>query len=385
MRKLFVFPILLVVPSFLTLGQELINLDEALKNKGEMLLSEIAVDIDIVKLETTSDCYFYKPLDIQLINGRIYFYDKKINEFFIYDEDGMFIRKFGKHGKGPNEFVNIKKFTFNSNKDELIVYTQEKKIIKYDLDGELIESIIIKENPFTILPYKNCYLGYYPAPTCLENKGYALSLIGKNGELQKRFFNELCCESRDAILFNGLYPYKNELRFWDCAYYMVYGISQDFEISRLYNFSSKKKMPKQYFSSLESFQYAAKTYLTIQNIVESDDYLFIKGRYQSFGTGMYVVYDKKNKESISLQDDDFNKIGIRDDMLSSLYFWPFENLTNGKLVFSVEVLELKEKLDNIDKGQNFLLKEKHEQFRNIIDSSNINDNPILFIVKIEND
>lgn len=382
-KPLFIFLIHFLIYNNICFGQLDINLDKALENKGELLLNEIASGIDFVKLETTNNCLFNDPSEIKIINERIYFYDRKLSQFFIFGRDGKFIKSFGQQGKGPNEYVNIQNFAFDKIKNELIIFTRERKMLKYNLNGDLTGTCPVNASTFSLLPLNGQYIGYYPSPVCLENKKYILSLFDSNGILKNSYFTNIPCQERDAILFNRFYPFGDELRFWDCSIDTVYSIDYKFDVRPVYSFSSKRIMPHEMYSSFNSYQAGLHQYMTIQKIMESDRYLFIKGMAQTYGTGMYVVYDKSTGKSNLLQDDDFKKIGIKDNMISPLYFWPNEILADGTMVCCSQIPDLKEIFTNFDGKSKFLLQNKYQELKKIVENSKIDDNPILFLIKLK--
>ena len=137
------------------------------------------------------------------------------------------------------------------------------------------------------------------------------------------------------------------------------------------------------YSSQNLYQSGVKQYISIQKIMESDRYLFIKGRAQSYGTGMFIVFDKNSSKSFVLQDDDFKKIGVKDNMISPLYFWPNEILTDGRMVCNFEIMDLKTIFKEVNSSSKFLLHHKFQQLKNVVESSKMDDNPILFLIKLK--
>jgi hypothetical protein len=380
----FVFSILIFCHYYLGISQVEIDLDKALQNKGELLINEIASDIDFVKLETTDNCYFYSPSDILIVNSKIFFYDRKLSQFFMFNYDGKFIKKFGQRGKGPNEYLNVQNFAYDKTSSQLFIFTREKKIFKYTLNGDLAGSITINANPLSMLPLNGRYIGFYPSPVCLENKNFYLSFFNMEGIFQKSFFTNIPCQERDAVLFNRFYQFNDAIRFWDCGNDTVYSINSNFHVNSAYTFSSKRMMPYQMYGSLNLYQTGVNNYITVQNFMESDRFIFIKGRAHSFGTGMFVVYDKSNNKSVVLQDDDFNKIGLKDNLISSLYFWPLQILHDGRMVCCVEIADLKAIIHEPGVKMKFLMQDKFEQLKIVVSNSKIDDNPILFLIKLKN-
>ncbi len=384
---LFAFLVLfffLMLSSTTSICQVEINLDLALKKKAECKLSKIAIDIEFIKLETSIESSFYYPQDVHLIGDRIYFFDKKISQFFIFTLEGKFVRKFGNKGKGPNEFISVQDFLFDKYSNEFIVLTREKKMLKFDLDGNLIGSLSLPSNPYSLAVNKSNFIAYYPVPTCIENEGCKLSVIDRNGKHVKRFEKNRDCGTRDVILFNSFFMIDDNLRFWECVDNTMYNVDVNLNITQAYSFSSKRLMPKEDYSSLARFQAGVHNYITIQKLMEADRFLFIKGRSRSYGTGMFVVYDKSTHSCISLQDEDLEKIGFRDDLTSPMYFWPMQILNDGRAICVVEIMDLKARFkDSLINEENCVFPSKYTALKRIVENSSIDDNPMLFLITLK--
>jgi len=359
-------------------------LTKHITKKGELLLSEIADDVDFIKLQTTKDNYFYSPSNIKIVNGRIYFFDRKLGQFFIFNIDGNFISKFGTKGKGPNEYVEIQDFSYNNYRNVLTAFTRENKVLTYDLDGKLLKSCNLKSSPLHLIPFSSGYIGYYPSPICIGNNGNQLSTFNESGKHLESFAKNESCEKRDAVLFHQIYLHQNEIRFWDCSIDTVFSLNSQLQVNPVYSFCSIHAMPKNLFSSINSFQAGAREYLTIQNLFESIGYLFIRGRIGSYGTGLYLVYDKRNNRSFVLQDNDLKKVGIKDNLVSTLFFWPNDIVNDGRMACFFEIIDLKERLKESGDKMNLKYSNKFKALKALIENSDSNDNPILFLIKLKN-
>lgn len=104
-------------------------------------LSEIAKSVRIVPLETNSDCY------VESI-GRIFFGKEHIvfstrgsrNDLFLFTINGEFIRKIGRQGKGPGEYVNIRDISvLEDNKMVYVTTGTRGKLLGYSFGGRFIK------------------------------------------------------------------------------------------------------------------------------------------------------------------------------------------------------------------------------------------------------
>lgn len=327
---------------FISSGQQIIlDLDNELKHQAVVLSSSVIDKIEYIIPETTPESVFFYPSFIHLVENHIYFYDQKLSQFFIFRKDGKFIKRFGEIGRGPNEYVRVKNFFYDPGSKNFIIYSEEHKILRYNLKGEVVESYEIKSNPFNLLVRQGQFYGFFPFPTCMLNNGFSLSSISQVGKIQHNYYKNDYCENGDIILFNSFYLFGDSIRFWDSSMNQVLSCDARNNVAPFLQFRSKRLMPKQYLSSMDQFQNGAHNFITIHKIMESARFLFIRGRATDYGTGMYIMYDKNQKVARVLQDNSEYAIGIKDDLLGPWYYWPLQILDTGEGVCYFEIIDLK--------------------------------------------
>lgn len=164
------------------------------KESKSLDLSKFADIEKIVSLETTSDCLIKKIDRIFISEEYILIVDLNLNEILLFDIDGYFIRKIGKKGQGPDEYI-MWNDVFYDNESKLIYANEriKREIFIYDLDGNLLKK---RKSNFwftNLCKIGNNYWVY--TPYFEENKnGYSLMLLNEdlsqiNGFLpQKSFF-----------------------------------------------------------------------------------------------------------------------------------------------------------------------------------------------------
>lgn len=105
-------------------------------------ISLISKNIEYIPLETVKESFFDpRNVKVRFNDSLILLSDgSRILEF---NRKGKFIRKIGKTGKGPGEYLKI--FNFDLNKDTLY-YTSSgtKAVTKYSLRGEYLGSVNLK-------------------------------------------------------------------------------------------------------------------------------------------------------------------------------------------------------------------------------------------------
>lgn len=98
----------------------------------------------VVKLETTQDSLIgsVDKIIIDYTNGDLLVGDyRNARSVFRFTSQGKFIRKYGRIGAGPAEYLRIQDFGVTANGDVIVL--DNKKLIKYNKTGDLLKEIRI--------------------------------------------------------------------------------------------------------------------------------------------------------------------------------------------------------------------------------------------------
>lgn len=99
------------------------------------------MQVRYLALETTEDCLVGGRIDKLESDGPyIFIFDKDNSQAFRFlQEDGSFMNKFGKQGRGPGEYVRISNMSLNRKKKEVcLVDGYGYKLMYFDYDGQLL-------------------------------------------------------------------------------------------------------------------------------------------------------------------------------------------------------------------------------------------------------
>ena len=141
----------------------------------EKMLSEFVSDIEYIRPEAKKGSYF-RLMGINYIGPEfVILYDKHNPQQLAYKRNGEFIGNLGIRGNGPNEYNgNTEAFVFNDLKEIHLFDKYGKKILRYNFDLELINTIPLKEVPDAIGIYSNHFY------VCSYNDDEIMELGGKN-------------------------------------------------------------------------------------------------------------------------------------------------------------------------------------------------------------
>jgi hypothetical protein len=120
-----------------------VNFDKI--EEKEHLASTIFSDMELVKLETTTESVLSDIKNIKFYKDNIYIQDIIFKGVFVFDMKGKFLKKLDKYGRGADEYTSIDDFIIDETKNTLEVLNKKDNYIHiYDIDSfEIINTIKI--------------------------------------------------------------------------------------------------------------------------------------------------------------------------------------------------------------------------------------------------
>jgi hypothetical protein len=128
-----------------TSNLKIIDIDQV-QEEDHILLSEFFSHVKTIILETGDDILLGKINGIQVYNDLIFILDTQQDiGIYIFNRDGKFIRKIGKKGNGPGEYLAVSDFTIDQDNDNIyLLDCDANKIYKYRITGEFEGSITLE-------------------------------------------------------------------------------------------------------------------------------------------------------------------------------------------------------------------------------------------------
>ena len=271
-------------------------------NSKEYDYSNFIDSLKVIRLETNKNSIIGGIRKTVFRNGRFYILDKNHN-LLIFSQEGRFIQKLNKRGKGPEEYIEMRDFFVDDNGNIKILSWQ--KIITYNPELRFIGSIYLKcksksgreLNPIFFMPNgENIFL--FMGSFALKNissKENALFCINKNQKVINEFFpiqydytnlHRMFYKSNASIYYaNGLGNdtiYQIESSDLSPRYVV------DFLDAGISNFDMTRER-SEFFNEFWDQNLKG----NISNIFETDEYLcfnFAQGR-----TMKQVIYNKQKK------------------------------------------------------------------------------------------
>jgi hypothetical protein len=123
----------------------LINIEDIISNEP-IKYSDIFSDFYFIPLETTTESILSNIDNIIFSKDKIFILNRK-KGVYIFSQEGRYINKIDRIGRGPGEYLRPVEFDINPfNKTISILDWSNKKLFIYDFHGNFIKDIMFKEN-----------------------------------------------------------------------------------------------------------------------------------------------------------------------------------------------------------------------------------------------
>jgi hypothetical protein len=406
-----------------------INIVDSLHNEVDrLLLSDAAVDIDIVRLEVNED-HLFNRIDYVTVSGSDIFIGSLGKEVMRYSKDGKFVNTIGSRGQGVGEFLfNLGIKPDSTNLIIRIISSFDNtdfKILNYTFDGTFLGSSEIASSTFRnfynlhqknamydtgeyifILPQLNNLSGnqetdcfsflqyntvtgefraFYNPVNFGHEKDYAEHYVGSHSN------DVYWCEFPAQIVSYGghesvllehndtIYCFNSAMDSLQVRFTMNCGERPDFGIAHAFA------------KDISFFKY-----IYVSKMLESKDFMHLA---VSKSSDQYLLqFDKRNghirtiREKRPIETSSFNVLyrkgefappGFTNDLCGGLPFYP-EHVDKHHWIAKYEAFDLLEKID-IEKLRNadVLIPEKRDKLVDILEHLDEDDNPVLMITTLK--
>lgn len=385
------------------------NIDvESAVGKGRIVnLSEVATDIRYIPLETTAESVIGNVWNVKYSNGKIYISDNKY-AISIFKDDGIFIKKFSRVGRGPEEYVDFSTFQVNDADGGIDILERSGRIIRYDSDGnfiEVIDKLYQKARSQSFVTFSEFKVsGWYESSRVegkMEFKYGVTAFIDSLNILSEKIitsYSSMKTQQVDggmAVYMRIDPPYlikhKDEVKFIMSECDTIFGIDNRGVISDKYvlNYGKYQASKGQDFDSYTNNESNFITLATGFN--ETERYMLFNFNLRALApepiervskgmdgkesvsknTNVYAVFDKKKENLTFLNQPEKGKMGFREDIKGGFPFWPRFAGNRGELINfrnAIDIITLSEE------------NPENQFIGNLASVISENDNPVIIIV-----
>ena len=406
-----------------------IQVDEGLTNKvDELLLSDVAQDIDIIPLETRKESVIGYVFNMAVGEDDIILNElNRVSRFSKHD--GKFINNIGEFGTGPSDFYYCGGVGLNEDRQYVYLFTSPE-IKTYDLNGKFLSTVKIAKpgtqwdaeaNPGadtrTYLYFNGKHVIRRMLPTFDDSKSlWQLGMTDTTGRYIAKYSEPACVAYEEGMNRNnsggkGFEP-EQVRYFWGAnspvinRYYNHVNCLFDSN-DTIYRYSEKEsRLTPRYIlrcgtrPTFQEMHVMGKSYdyfhhAFVKDVLETKDYMFLiteKDR-SSFlqrvdkKTGAIVsienVGELKESSLMKVIQRKVKQPGFTNDLCGGLPFFP-RNQNDRQWVALYEAADLLEQVD-IDelKKTDVILPEKREQLIRMLKNMKEDDNPVVMVVTLK--
>jgi len=365
-------------------------------------LSTIADSISYVPLET-SDSALLSRLGFYICEkGKIYV--QSVDCLMVFDIKGNYLRTINRKGRGPQEYLLIKRIEVSQDNDNIIILNGIQSLIEYDSTGIFVRKTVPPSvNGFSTFDiYKlsdNLYFsnlikhGYMPA--------FSFVLFDSLSNIVKMVPNVDIknSDSSGYKLIPGIMRgvvFARTFRFGDNLRYCIAGDTvrsidnkQNTNIEYVYDFGKFGVPMEQTFDLITDG-----TRINLSgNPLEADDFILFKIYMRDHAaepffpmtiTGVrsdvqnqteYAIYDKKKEKLTLMKQPVKEQLGFNNDLDGGPVFWPNYISRDKKMIKLITALEFLELANNPETSSSAM----KEVAKNLTEESN----PVAVIVRLK--
>ena len=335
--------------------EKLISINANLKNVPEKALSDF-FDLEIIILERKDNSLIGKISKVIFIDSTLYILDRDITrKVYVYNLDGGHVRTIGEIGKGKGEYIRIKDICIFDGFLYLLA-GPDKKIIKYDLEGNYITETrlnkhggyflaLLDDNKFlSLIQGSKQYISFW------NDKGKEVA----NYHLPKFDILSSITEKPVSVLSDEVYVH---LSYIDT----IYKVSDNNQLLPCYVFDYfAESFPINRIINKEDFNNEKITlkYIILTGFVNSKTYIFtefIRNKRKNYG-----YYDKEQNKYYYIPRQYFKQIPVsnlvgeyEDGIILSTPAWVVKEMYSRNKINNDELV----KVGHMDNPILFLLKQ----------------------------
>jgi len=371
-------------------GIRTIEIVSNIRNPQIVKLSEVALSIDYCMLETDKKCLIRNK---SIYNSGEYFVYMSWDACYVFErKTGAFIRQISQIGQGPNDYQYAGR-VLNGDKGQIFLIGNNQYLF-FNIDGTLSHKTKVFANHF--IAYENLYVRY--VPNTMGNSTNRIAFHdSKTGEIIDSIPNSRFYKSAEG----RSYSYGNDFSFHTFNNFLFY---KDIYCDTLYQIKDFSLQPRYIFNTggrtvpyesqiegradiqamiagRENDRYAK--YIVVNSFFESTNFLLFT--FDNRNMKYPVVYHKSEDKLhimpsipiplLYLRDGKMPLFGLENDMDGGLPFWPDQMISENEMMCVYTAEELLE----LDRS-----KITDEKLKNVLNSLDIESNPVVAIVTLKN-
>lgn len=269
--------------------------------------TKVIGSIQYVPLETTRESIITGIERSIVYQDKIYILDIFGESILLFKKDGKFIRRIGRKGKGPKEYISPTSIDIDEKNQHLYVLDDKaSKFLIFNLEGDFVreERVNFRLNDLEILDETTYVVNTdvstnFHLPEISNNK---LIFTDRKWKVFSKTF-EYDAKNCSGVAFTrpGLYKFKDKVLYNPTLNYHIFTVTNEGLKPKFFIDAGKAMLPEGFEYQLSLDEFGVKydnrisPYVFIRGpIVETDDYLLTFLRYGQ--RDVHFFYSKKSKQ-----------------------------------------------------------------------------------------
>lgn len=345
-----------------------------------------------IPLETSGKCLIKEITKIVFADNRIFILDRPNKNALIFDGKGMFVNTLGREGRGPGEHLDIWDMSYDEENNQIVLLDLSgRKLMYYDINGKLIDEKVLYWL-YTNFEFNGNFI--------VEYAGHAYNDIAPRIDRHKLILPD---KSQHPLAVDFEYTKKERSNFnysWerclrkfgkDVYYYDMLLSDTIWRINGLrllpdivFSFKGQPKLfSENDLENMSNRLYEEKTTgkRVLTDYMVSDKYVFLES-FRGKDEPMYYIHSKATGNSIcynglTFEENRESKVRLG-DLLSFSFFELYDNNTARDVVQPMLIKRVGTNLKEISKYNS-----PPASDRRLIEEVDIEDNPVLMMVKFK--
>ena len=392
-------------------------------NMQQVNLSQLTDNIFYIALENRPDISVGDHPSFDISDNLLLTSDRESN-LLIFDMSGNLVVKFGKRGRGPEEYLNINNLSFG--KGNKVYFNSMDDLFEFNPDGSLsgkYSRCMLVDNTFYL--HQWCIVNDTLIFGHIQNDSgqtrYKAILINRHGKVRRYYQNYDLLENRQSRIAGGstqIFRFKGTLYFKEQFSDTLFSLNAYYELIPEYCFNlGILKMPASVRVNFYEYFEKINDYIAIEGIYPTENYIFLKvnfgnrfpARRMSPGsdelrapgvvstnttrawtntTFCLGIYDKRTRDlhfcKPTNTDNPLFTSGIYNDIDAGPRFFPGKQINDSTMAMTVSARELKNHVDSDDFRNNIpKYPEKKKQLEELANSLSEFDNPVFMLVRLK--
>jgi 6-bladed beta-propeller len=222
-----------------------------LNREDKISVLDIVDSINVVQLETNPECLISVISKVIPYKDRYYILDNRRQEIFCFNQQGRFLFKIAKRGRGPEEYTYLGDFNIDPFNEQLLILVPFGEILYFDSNGQFLWRTSL---PKEIKAYNEVHIINKDELFFVSASQYGAVFYSRlNNKITKTMFPK----TPECLFFPLLYTYNDSIYFSPAFDNTILCASKDFKQQYTWNFGEFNTTPAQ----IE----AVNTYVQIQS------------------------------------------------------------------------------------------------------------------------